>query len=187
MKPVEMRKIEAVDIMRYYVTFIDVEKKILDDIKAHELSKRQVALRKYKNSHMKIGRNFRNGTDDMVLQATINHFRNDKHSVEKLSSIFFTSDLLNSKNENAKVAASKLLWLFDQETIIMDNYNKEVLGVSSLIYDDYAMVWMVAFETKLPEIEKVIQENNFDKIDVVMNKKWFKMRVFDQYLWSLKK
>jgi hypothetical protein len=187
MKPIEMRKIEAVDIMRYYVTFIDVEKKILDEIKSPNLIVWENALKIYMNQHMKIGRNFRTGTDHMVLRATLNHFREGKQSVEKLSSIFFTNELLNNKIENAKVAASKLLWLFNQETIIMDNYNKDVLRVSSSIYDDYVKVWMVAFETKLPEIEKVILENNFQKIDMVMNEKWFKMRVFDQYLWSLKK
>jgi hypothetical protein len=92
---------------------------------------------------------------------------------------------LNNRIKNAKVAASKILWLFDRKTIIMDNQNKKALKVKETAsYEAYCDAWIEEFLKIEPQIVAVITEHNLVKIDPVMNELWFKMRVFDQYLWS---
>lgn len=181
-----MRKIELVDVMRYYVSYIDIEKRILKEIDSNDEATRLLALQRYMNSYMKIGRNFLAGTDTKVFWVTKNYFMEGGRDIEELSKRFFTNELLNAKIQNAKVAASKLLWLFNHSVIIMDNFNREVLKVKTDNYLDYTNAWELAYEAKWQEIESVLTEFNLKRIDPVMSEEWFKMRVFDQYLWSLK-
>ena len=178
-KYIQMRKIEPIDIMRYYVTYIDTEKQILNDIRAKSEITRVDAYNKYVHKHMKIGRNFRSGTVHMVLGATENYFRLAKFDVEELSKIYASSGLLSGQNKNAVVAASKLLWLFAKEIIIMDNVNMKNLGAKD--YESYVTKWLEKFETVEQEITDVINKY-FINIDPVFEEKWFRMRIFDQYL-----
>jgi len=184
----DFRKIEAVDIMRYYVTYNDIEKQILLDVHSNSFETRDAALGKYMNNHMRIGRNFKATDDskDMIFNITNNFFKYGDNEIEVLSNLYFEKKLLNNKISNAKVAASKLLWLFDQEIIIMDNFNKSVLDVKTENYSDYISKWKSVFDIKVKEIDNVIKQYNFDKIDPIINEQWFKMRVFDQYLWTIK-
>ena len=179
-----MRKIEPRDIMRYYVTYFDIEKNILEEIKSSDRNIRNKAYYKYVNKLMKIGRNFKPQSADMVLITIKNMLKNEGNlGVEELSDRYVRNELVSRPEiKNVKVASSKLLWLFDKETIIMDNNNMDVL--KSKNYDDYVKKWNNLFYKKQNEIEEVI-ENNFINLDPIVNEKWFKMRIFDQYLLSI--
>ncbi len=132
---------------------------------------------------MKIGRNFRANTGPKVLITTKNLYLNHVHDVEKLSKNYFEGGLLSGNKRNALVAASKLLWLFDHEIIIMDDYTKKALGAKN--YIDYTQKWNNAFDLKIIEIDSIISLYQLNNIDPIINERWFKMRVFDQYLWSI--
>ena len=179
-----MRNIEPRDIMRYYITYFDTEKRILEDIKNANVTIKNNAYYTYVNKHMKIGRNFKPKSADMVLITIQNMLRNEGNlGVVELSNRYVRNELVSRPTiKNIKVASSKLLWLFDKETIIMDNNNMLVL--KSKNYEEYVIKWKEIFSTKLNEIDEVIK-NNFLNLDKVVNEKWFKMRIFDQYLLSI--
>lgn len=179
-----LKKIEPLDIMRYYVTYMDIEKQILLDIEDRKPQIRERAYNRYVNQHMKIGRNFRSGVCHMVLGATLNYLKLGKGDVEELSKIYFSNGLLNKRIKNATVAASKLIWLYVQETIIMDGEAIKFLGAKN--YENFIIKWIEMFEIKEPEIIDVI-ENCFKNIDPVMEEKWFRMRVFDQFILAQQK
>ncbi len=178
-----MKKIEPLDIMRYYVTYRDTEKQILADIDSTNTILRENAYKKYVNQHMKIGRNFKSDTVHMVLAETKNYNGLGKVDIYELSKIYASKGLLNNRINNAIVAASKLLWLFNQEVIIMDNLNMKILKAKD--YTSYISKWYKQFEIKEQEIIEVI-DLYFKNIDSVMDQKWFRMRVFDQYLLTQK-
>lgn len=183
----ELRKIDALDIMRYYVTYMDIEKQILIDVHSNSITKRETALKKYMNSHMKIGRNFRkfDYKYETIYNLTLDSHTSNPNDIESLSKKFLERDILSGEIKNAKVAASKLLWLFNQNTIIIDNLNKTILNIKTNNYSDYTSKWEMVFKSKINEINSIIQKYNFANIDTTINKPWFKMRVFDQYLWAL--
>lgn len=179
-----MRKIEPRDIMRYYVTYFDIEKNIIEKI--HDLDNNIVnnAYYVYVNKHMKIGRNFKPRSADMVLVTIENMLTNEGNlGVEELSNRYVRNDLVSKSTiKNVKVAASKLLWLFDKETIIMDNNNMKVLKANN--YKEYVKKWSELYNLKVKEINEVI-DKNFKELDKVITQNWFKMRIFDQYLLSI--
>ncbi len=179
-----MRKIEPRDIMRYYVTYFDIEKNIIEKI--HNLGNNIVneAYYDYVNKHMKIGRNFKPRSADMVLVTIENMLTNEGNlGVEELSDRYVRNGLVSKSTiKNVKVAASKLLWLFDKETIIMDNINMKVLKANN--YKEYVKKWSEVYNLKVKEINEVI-DKNFKELDKVITEKWFKMRIFDQYLLSI--
>lgn len=178
-----MRPVEPIDIMRYYVTYQDIEKKILKNIHDRNPEKRMNAYNVYMHKHMKIGRNFKSKSGEMVLGTVKNMLGEGFVDVEELSKRLVKNELASRPTIiNLKVAASKLLWLFLNETIIMDNVNMRVLGVKS--YKEYIKNWQIVFQSKDDEIRTVIQEN-FNGLDDILNQKWFRMRIFDQYLLSL--
>ena len=184
MKQIELRKIEPIDVMRYYVTYKDVESKIISTIDSKKLIEREQAYHLYTAKHMKIARNFKKGTSAMVLGTTKNHYKLGSIDITSLSDAFYRGGLLSGNNKNAFVAASKLLCLFDHNVIIMDRVALGVLHVKSNNYNDFVAVWKAYYKIFEPMIVEVIEQYNFATIDPIMKKKWFRMRVFDQFLIS---
>ncbi len=180
-------KISIVDIWRYYMTYHDIEKSILKDITNSNSDTRELALKNYLNKHMRIGRNFRKGTEHMIYETTKNYLDSGNNEVEELSQLFYTKKLLSKNIKNAKVAASKLMWLFIHESIIMDRLNMKVLGIKNDSYLDYQNKWLAVFNSVDNRIKELINESDLPQIDDVVNNKWFRMRVFDQFLWTLGK
>lgn len=172
--------------MRYYVTYRDVEMNVIKYIDSIVLAEREMAYYHYAVKHMKIARNFKKGTGRMVLGATKNYYKLGNVDVPALSNVFYDSGLLSGKNKNALVAASKLLWLFDPNVIIMDRVTIDVLNVKSNDYNHFVAKWETSYCKIEPEIIAIIEQYNFIAIDPIMKEKWFRMRVFDQYLVSQK-
>jgi hypothetical protein len=175
-----MRKIEPRDIMRYYVAYYDIEKNIIESIKSKDLKSKEEAYYKYVN-YMKIVRNFKSKSANMVLITVQNMLKNDGNlGVEEISDRFVRGELVSRPEiKNVKVAASKLLWLYDKETIIMDNNNMKILKASN--YKDYLIKWNKLYASKLNEIDDTIK-TYFKNFDEILNEKWFKYRIFDMYL-----
>lgn len=176
----DLRKVESRDIMRYYVAYYDIEKNILRAINSEDQAARVKALDRYLNKYMRIGRNFTEKSATKIIEI-IDRFGKELN-VNELSVKFKEVRLLSGKTKNVIVAASKLKWLVQNETIIMDNNNMKVLHARD--YEDYLVRWKSEFQRKLIEIDNVI-ENVFNHHDKIMNENWFKMRVFDMYLWSV--
>lgn len=181
---IHTRKIEPIDIMRYYVAYYDTEKKLIDTIRNGKGEEKERACHTYINSYMGIGRNFKTNSSPMLLITVENMLKNEGNlGVEELSDRFVRNDLVSRPEiKNVKVAASKLLWLYEPETIIMDNNNMNVLKAYD--YSTYVQKWNELFESKLLEINEVVN-SLFSNLDNVMNERWFKMRVFDMYLLSV--
>ena len=133
---------------------------------------------------MGIGRNFKPNSSPMLLITIENMLRNEGNlGVEVLSDRYVANGMASKPNiKNLQVAASKLLWLYNHETIIMDNNNMKILKANN--YKEYAFKWTELYNSKLLEIDKVI-DTNFKKMDSIINEKWFKMRIFDMYLLSV--
>jgi len=178
------RKIEPRDIMRYYVAYYDIEKNIVETIKHDKGEEKFKACHKYMNSYMGIGRNFKSNSSPMLLGTIENMLRNEGNlGVEVLSDRYVANGMASKPNiKNLQVAASKLLWLYDHDTIIMDNNNMRLL--KAVNYKKYVEKWNELYNAKLSEINEVI-DTYFKNIDNIMNENWFKMRVFDMYLLSV--
>lgn len=179
-----MRKIEPIDIMRYYVAYYDTEKKLVNAIRNGKGEKKEKACHTYINSYMGIGRNFKTNSSPMLLITVENMLKNEGNlGVEELSDRYVRNELVSRPEiKNVKVAASKLLWLYEPETIIMDNNNMHVL--KAFDYPTYVQKWNELFESKHSEIDEVIS-TSFRNLDNIVHERWFKMRVFDMYLLSI--
>lgn len=181
----QLRPIEPRDIMRYYVAYYDIEKDIIELINpTKEATLRHKAFYRYVNNYMKIGRNFKSKKAAEILQILDEIQKNDfVSSVEELSNKIVLNKLVSRPQIlNVKVAASKLIWLFNNKTIIMDNNNMKVLG--AINYQDFVSKWRTQYALKKEEIISVTKEfiKNYDSI---INEDWFQMRVFDMYLLSV--
>lgn len=180
-----LRPIEPRDIMRYYVAYYDIEKSIIESLNSTEdVDRRKKAFYLYINKYMKIGRNFKAQKADEILQILDDFKTNDFiKSIELLSNEFVVKKLVSRPQiQNVKVAASKLLWIFQNNTIIMDNNNKRVLKAKD--YLDYVNIWKTQYELKKAEINSVLKRA-FLNFDTIINEEWFQMRVFDMYLLSV--
>lgn len=177
----DLRKIEPRDIMRYYVAYFDIEKSIIDAVNSSNKNERIKALDRYLNKYMKIGRNFKSKSAERLLNI-IDNLNRDISVVELSETLGKEKELLSGKTKNVLVAASKLRWLFDHKTIIMDNNNRKLLG--AVVYKDYEKEWKMEFSKKIDEINEVI-ETSFSNVDCILKEDWFKMRVFDMYLLSV--
>lgn len=179
-----MRKIEPIDIMRYYVAYYDIEKKLVNAIRNGKGEEKEKACHTYINSYMGIGRNFKTNSSPMLLITVENMLKNEGNlGVEELSDRYVRNELVSRPEiKNVKVAASKLLWLYEPETIIMDNNNMHVL--KAFDYPTYVHIWNEVFELKHSEIDEVIN-TSFRNLDNIVHERWFKMRVLDMYLLSL--
>lgn len=181
-----MRSILPLDIMRYYVSYNDIEKQILEDIKNKNSKIRELAYRNYVFNYMKIGRNLKKDSVHMVLTIILNMLKNEGNlGAKELSKRFVSNELVSKKETKSVIVAStKLLWLYDKKTIIMDSLNMKVLKTNN--YDRYIKEWDKVFNEKIIEIDDVIK-NHFKNFDPVINEDWFKMRVFDLYLQNIEK
>jgi hypothetical protein len=180
-----LRAIEAIDVMRYYVTYRDVEAKIIEAIDSGDDKEQEAAINFYMAKHMKIARNFGAGKGSVVLKKTIEYVNDGKRDVSALSVEFHKAEILSGENKNAIVAASKLLWLLDHKVIIMDGTAREVLEMpDNSSYDEFVDCWKKHYAIAEPVIADIIGKYSFAAIDSVMEQDWFKMRVFDQYLVS---
>jgi len=179
-----MRKIEPIDIMHYYVAYHDSEKEIVEAIRIEKGKRKYEACHKFLNGYMKIGRNFKSNSSEMLLHTIENMLLNEGNlGVEELSDRYVRNELVSRPEiKNVKVAASKLLWLYEPETIIMDNNNMHVL--KAFDYPTYVQKWNEVFESKHSEIDEVIN-TSFRNLDNIVHERWFKMRVFDMYLLSI--
>ena len=178
-----MRKILPLDIMRYYVTYKDIEQEIIENINSKNIEIRKLAYEKYVHKHMGIGRNFKAGTFAMILVTVTNMLREGIADVEELSNRYVRSELLSKSNiKKVEVAASKLLWLYRNETIIMDSINMKKLKAKD--YKSYVENWKKEFEVREQEIIEV-SNKYFSDIDELITERWFRMRVFDQYLQTI--
>lgn len=176
-----LKKITSIDIMRYYVCYKDIEEQILNDF-SNDIEKIK-ALKNYMN-YMKISRNFKSDSQEKILRILNSQSQLD---VLNLSNSFSKEKILSGKNKNALVAASKFKWLFNRETIIMDNYNREILMVIQGDYKKYCEVWNENFLHHEKDIERATKELKEIIKDSILEEKWFKMRVFDLFLWTIKK
>mgnify|MGYP001172645044 CR=1 FL=1 len=186
----ELRQISCKDLLRFYFWWFTKEEKICIDF--NNESKKSAALYQYLK-YMKIARNFKKNNPDNIFLAASRIFKDNKNEdkgkiINLLSEEFNRLNLLSGNNKNAIVAASKILWLFDRETIIMDNLNKNILKRFGKIknYEDYEKIWKNKYKENEKSINSIIKEYNMTKIDKVFNQKWFKMRVFDMFLWAYK-
>jgi hypothetical protein len=180
-------QISKIDILRYYVCFYDIENDICSKIENTEIDKltRINAFNKYLN-HMKIQRNFCPNVAENLLSYMDSEGKN--LTVDQLNSNLFKKGFLNSKNSNARVAASKLLWLHNKETIIMDNINKKSLAIKDKEwdkYENYCTLWNEKYQKY-----KLLINNCANEIYKLLNDKillepWFQKRVFDQFLWTI--
>ena len=178
-----MRKILPLDIMRYYVIYKDIEQEIIENIVSENIEIRKLAYERYVHKHMGIGRNFKADSFAMVLVTATNMLREGIADVEELSDRYVRGEILSKSNiKKVEVAASKLLWLYRNETIIMDNINMKKLKAKD--YKSYIENWKKEFEVREQEIIEV-SNKYFNNIDEVINEKWFRMRVFDQYLQTI--
>lgn len=172
------------DIMRYYVSYHTYEKDLLEAIKNDPESEDCLRLfRSYKNSYMRIGRNFKSGLDEKLLKTILN-LKDNNIDVKKLSEAFNKSKWLSKDNTTAIVASSKFGWLINNETIIIDSLVSKLLKVKGNNYEEYCNKWQSIYVIAEPKIKKVIAEYFNHKEFKIMKDKWFRMRVFDQYLWT---
>lgn len=178
------REIQPRDIMRYYVAYYDIEKKLIEAIRNGKGEGKEKACHTFINSYMGIGRNFKSNASSMLLITVENMLKNEGNlGVEELSDRYIRNELASKpETQNVKVAASKLLWLYEPETVIMDNNNMKVLKAYD--YPSYVQKWNEQFDSKLPEIDELIS-SVFSNLDNIMQERWFKMRVFDMYLLSI--
>jgi hypothetical protein len=142
---------------------------------------------------MKVIRNFKKGETSNVFKISEQFIKqhNKEEDVEKLSDLFYKNNVLAKDNKNAKVAASKIIWVFNHDCPIMDNYNKTVLsGLAKCkidSYEQYCKIWKDKYKEKEKQIEKQISNYHLEKIDSIFEETWFKQRVFDMFLQKLRK
>lgn len=179
----DLRKVSCLDAMRYYVCYKDIEEKILKDFTNSKIEIKMQALKSYM-FYMKISRNFKSDSQVKIIEILNSQ---KKFDVNKLSDHFKTEKILSGQNKKALVAASKFIWLTNKETIIMDNYNREILMTEEGSYIKYCETWKEKFHSHKSELDKASQDLKKIIQDDIIDQEWFKMRVFDQYLWTIKK
>jgi hypothetical protein len=179
--------IEPVDILRYYVNYIDFEKPLLDILETQDIDRDETLkrFRKFKNTYMSVGRNFKSETDAQVLEILNSNISVGNYDVLKLSDEYLDKELLNPKIKKAYSACSKFIWLFNKETIIVDSLNRAALGIYDDDYQLYCDKWKEVFSQKRNEIMEVIYSHNLTEKFPVMQQEWYIRRVFDQYLMGI--
>ena len=176
-----MKDILYIDLMRYFVNYYDKEHKLLQANETDSEDKLDLFI-SFKNAYMRVGRNFKNGKDEEILKAVLDFKGN---SVKELSEYFKSEDFLSRNNENALSAASKFLWLRKRDTIIMDGNNMKALKIWNYDYDLYCKKWRDKYEKYREQIIEITDKYSLETIDPIFGEEWFRMRVFDQFLWSL--
>lgn len=192
----KLRELCIEDLLRYYKSYNDIEKPILDAFKnldSNEITKFQIAQVKNYMKYMKIHRVFinelefnkKNNKDkyeEILVSITL------KKNISDLNKIIHENKLFNSKITDSLVAASKLKFLINHETIILDNNVRKVLNLKeNVTYNDFCNRWNEEYNNYESRINLAITE--LLKLNLahkeILQEKWFKMRVFDQYLWDI--
>lgn len=179
-----MKQIQYIDVMRYFVNHYDNEHELLQAIETDSADKLNLFIT-FKNSYMSVGRNFKNGNDEEILADVLAFNDFEGNYVRKLSDYFEVKGFLSKGN--AISAASKFLWLRKRNTIIMDRNNMGVLKVWKYDYELYCEKWSDKYKQNKIRIEEIVTKNSLKTIDPIFGEEWFRMRVFDQFLWSIAK
>ncbi len=109
----------------------------------------------------------------------------------RLGRIYGGTDLLS--------AATKLLWLFHRETVVIfDSQARRALGTPNGDYDQYVASWRREFSKAEESIRQAcssLEATSFSlaralrpspsQVRDAASRKWFRMRVFDLHLWRL--
>jgi hypothetical protein len=182
-------RLTAFDVIRYLHYWNDGERPIVTDFRSRNPKARLDAFKRYLSA-MKIARNFREGSVPEIYRVARSYVvASGTANPNELSTRFRAADLLSGGSNNAVVAASKILWLFDRRTVIMDSYNRKALKLFSgsvpVTYDEYRRQWKAAYERYLPQIDGVIERYQFSRILREVRAGWFKQRVFDVFLWNI--
>ncbi|MCW7483233.1 hypothetical protein [Leptospira kanakyensis] len=177
-------KMDINDLLRYYVLWTDVESAFVKNRENLDF------FRNYLN-YMRIIRNFKSGSSSNILKEVTNFtFENDGNHVQQFSDILNKKELLNNKINKALVASSKILWLFNQEIIIMDNFNVSALKefnykISEGNYDEYCTAWKTEYNKQSPVIKRICSQLKNQQLDIeLIQKEWFQKRIFDMFLWN---
>lgn len=179
-----LKSLGYVDVMRYYVSYMDIEKDIVNWAQGKKPTNYK-PLEFYMNSHMKIKRCF-NASHEEIWRALMQYtYGRSNYDVQELSDYLkkdhkhLWSDM---EGKNTIVASSKLLWLLDQETIIMDGRAARSLKVGES-YKKFAEVWEHEYGKKVTSIKGLVSKMNKTKDIQLPTDEWFYKRIFDQYLW----
>jgi len=181
-------------VIKYYQQYKEVEKQLIDK---NDLFG---AL-----AHFRIARNFsgireQDNKDELVAIINSVTFNKSLSSRDKYKELL---DKFRKRYKKELVSAtSKILWFVDskQDFIIYDtlaiaNLRKHKAladAEGSSKYFDFCDKWR-EYSTKEQQIESAVNRvkkfyesiPNFDNGDFeIMNKKWFRMRVLDMYLWN---
>lgn len=170
------------DVLRYYVLWTDEESVFV---------KNREQLQFFKNYliYMRVIRNFRTDSSKFILEKAAKFvFQNNDKSVQNFSDILNENGLLNRKINRALVASSKILWLFNQEIIIMDNFN--ILALKRLnykiregSYDEYLLAWNTEYQNHKSKIKNICSQLNNSLLDnQLLQTEWFHKRIFDVFL-----
>ncbi|MBT8567211.1 hypothetical protein [Polynucleobacter sp. Tro8-14-1] len=191
-----MSTVWELQVIKYYQQYCESEKILLEK---NNLFKAM--------TYFKIIRNF-NGIGSKENKEEFLQIINSVVNNSKLSSeqkyIELFNKLKQRYNKQFISATSKILWLRDnkeQHIIFDDNAIKNVIKLRGKIkasgYEKYFMFckkWRELFKENEKQILKSTQRvkefyldtPNFSSSDIdVMDKLWFRMRVFDIYLWGL--
>jgi hypothetical protein len=101
-------------------------------------------------------------------------------------------------NRDLLSAATKLLWLFHRESVVIfDSQARVALGATHRDYDAYLGRWRDEFARTEPAIRKACRalpgrrsamsltdEVSADHVREVSRQEWFRMRVLDIHLWN---
>ncbi|WP_027727807.1 hypothetical protein [Treponema sp. C6A8] len=181
-------EITIADLFRYFLAYEDYEKKYIDCIRDKNNQAKIKCFHKYL-SGMKISRNFKSNNDENIYNVTIKFIEKNPEDFnpERLSLCFYEAGLLNDRIKNAVVAASKILWVFNHDVIIMDsqakNYLKEITGKEIDSYSNFCTVWEKQYALFKVELTKELHERGIVNWNSVFNEEWFLRRTFDNYLW----
>ena len=184
-----MFNVTYVDILRYYMVWNDKESLIYENvINNSDYEKKLMYFKKYLN-YMRMTRNFKKDKISEILMITINqNLGFDPKAINELSNSFFNNQLLAKNNRYAFVAASKILWLFNREFVIYDNYNRRLLEKVAhekiLDYEKYFTLWNYYFNESSSKIIENSKELYKIIKDKVLLESWFYKRVFDLKLWQ---
>ena len=182
-KKVKWRPIACVDVARYHVNYRDIELPILKDFGSEHQEKRLKALKDYM-VYMSIARLFKSKSRKKILELLDDCKEEMNYDVKELSARFKG---LYSRDSITKsyVSASKLLWLVNRRIIIMDSFCCKALAVSVDDYGVYRTLWIDKYNEMKNEVDSAIDEYQQICNNRVVSNRWFKKRVFDQYLWSI--
>ncbi len=177
-------EITIADVLRYYIGWKDTDERLITGIKNGDVNCFYAYLK-----GMKVIRNFKKGSYKEIFKVVHEYVTNnpEKFDIEKFSTQL--CKYLAKDNKKAIVAASKILWVFNRdEIIIQDSKAKEYLKKISKKfkndYTDYCKTWEEQYLLFKPEYLKVVKKIGIDKQDNLFNEDWFIRRTFDTYLWN---